>query len=500
MSASSPREDAATKSHSIGPIDEGIPRDLEDVFDIIENSKSQMLTWLKELVAIPSVSAEKQHNKDIMRAIDETKTKLQEQGLHVTLESLGDQKLPDGSKAPLPPLLLGATGRDPGKKTLCIYGHLDVSPAHKEDGWSTDPFHPTERDGRLFGRGAADDKGPLVAWIGALSAFSKSRVKSTPVNVKFVIDSTEEVGSPGLGCYLAANSKRGFFHDINFACISDGFWLTPHTPSITYGLRGICHFQVEVAGSRSDLHSGIYGGTTLEAMSDLVHLLDSLMGPRGHITVEGIYDDVAPITDMEWKFYEHVNFDPDEYQEKMGIWNLTTDDKVQLLMRRWRYPALSIHGIEGAHWSPGEKAVIPGRVVGRFSIRTVPNQTGQKVADCVTRHLEREFAKRKSPNRLRVTMTRSTETWLNDRYNSHFKAAAAAMRHAYGLRPDLTREGGTVSAATLLHKHVCSDMIMMSMTPAGRGCHSIDEHIRVEELVAGAKLFAAYMYELSKLA
>ncbi|KAH6937090.1 hypothetical protein HPB50_025526 [Hyalomma asiaticum] len=467
MSASSPRENAAGKSSGTGTTDDGIPKELEEVFDIIEQSKAQMLTWLRDLVAIPSVSTEKEHHKDIMRAISETNT------------------LPDESKAPLPPLLLGTTGQETGKKTLCVYGHLDVFPARKEDGWTSDPFLPTEKDGRLFARGVASDKGPLVAWIGALYAFRKSTAKATPVNLKFLIESMEEVGSLGLDSYLATSANNDFFKGINFVCVAGGFWLSPRTPSFSYGVRGLCSFNVEIAAARSDLESGSYGGTTREAMADLVHLLDSLMGTRGRVAVEGFHDDVAPISEFEWKLYDHVDFDPDECQDKNGIWHVTIDDRVQLLMRRWRYPSLTIHGIEGAHWSSGEKTVIPCRVVGKFSVCTVPNQTCQKVFDCVTRHLERQFVKRNSPNKFKLTMTHSVETWVNAPQRPHTKAAAAAVRHTYGISPDLTREGTAVAAVSHLYRRVCPDVIVLSMTPGGRGHHSKDEYLRVEELVAG---------------
>ncbi|KAL1423774.1 hypothetical protein MTO96_020833 [Rhipicephalus appendiculatus] len=418
---------------------------------IIERLKGQMVTWLKNLVAIPSVSDEKEHHKDIVRAIKETSTILQQQGVLVTEAPLGDQQLPDGSKVPLPPLLLATTGQEAAKKTLCIYGHLDVYPARKEDGWTADPFLPTEQDGRLFARGVASVKGPL--WL----------------------------HGSGL-CMLSARAPQKL------------------RPSISnYGLRGLCSFNVEITSAKSDLESGADGGSFREAMADIVFLLDSLMGTRGHVAIEGFHEDVAPITDNEWKLYEHVDFDTNEYQSTHGIRRITIDDRVQLLMRKWRYPSLTIHGIEGAHSSHGEKTVIPGRVVGKFSVCTVPNQTCQQVCDCVTSHLERQFAKRNSPNSFKVTMTQSTETWSSEPKRPHTKAAVAAVRHTYGVSPDLTREGTTVVAASHLYKHVCPDMIVLSMTPGGRGLHSKDEFLRIEELVAGAKLFAAYMFELSKL-
>ncbi|KAH7968860.1 hypothetical protein HPB52_011971 [Rhipicephalus sanguineus] len=316
---------AASKSSVTGTVDDGIPKELEEVFDIIEQSKGQMITWLKDLVAIPSVSAEKQHHKDIMRAIKETGTILQEQGVHITEAPLGDQQLQDGSKVPLPPLLLATTGQEAAKKTLCVYGHLDVYPARKEDGWTADPFLPTEQDGRLFARGVASVKGPLVAWIAALYAFRKSAAKAAPVNLKFLIESMEEVGSQGLDSYLAANAKEDFFKGINFVCVADGFWLNQRTPCLSYGLRGLCSFNVEIGSAKPDLESGADGGALHEPMADVVFLLDSLMGTRGHVAIEGFHEDVAPITDTEWKLYEHVDFDPSEVNALQALLDGTRD-------------------------------------------------------------------------------------------------------------------------------------------------------------------------------
>ncbi|KAL1423771.1 hypothetical protein MTO96_020830 [Rhipicephalus appendiculatus] len=283
MSASSPRGTTG-KSSVTGTFDDGIPKELEEVFDIIEQIKGQMVTWLKDLVAIPSVSAEKEHHKDIMRAIKET-----QHGVHVTEVPLGDQQLPDGSKVPLPPLLLATTGQEAAKKALCVYGHLDVYPARKEDGWTADPFLPTEQDGRLFARGVASVKGPLVAWIGALYAFRKSAAKATPVNLKFLIESMKEVGSQGFSTYLSANAKEDFFKGINFCLRCRRLLAEP--------MHTFPQLRAQVASAKSDFESGADGGAFREAMADVVFLLDSLMGTRGHVAVEGFHENVAPITD-----------------------------------------------------------------------------------------------------------------------------------------------------------------------------------------------------------
>lgn len=475
-----------------------ISKDLASVFRIIEEDKDVMLSWLKELVAIPTVSAELSHRQDIMRLIEQTQEKLKKHGVHVTLEPLGDQRLSDGSKVPYPPLLLASTTHDAKRKTLCVYGHLDVQPARKDDGWDTEPFQPVEKDGRLYGRGTAHNKGPLTACIWALCAYLQTAGRP-PLNVRMMIDSMQEVDSEGIAAYLKSSKKSDLLGGIDYVCIADGVWLRPKSPCLTYALRGICHFQVEVTCADADLHSGIFGGTVIEAMPDLMYLLNSLTDAEGRIKVPGIYDEVLPLTHEERKVYEGVEFDVEEYRKELGVARLATTDKVELLMRRWRYPTLSIHGVEGAHCSAGDKAVIPGRVVGKFSIRTVPNQKVQKVRECVEKHLQEQFRKRGSPNQVKVITSHCVEPWFTDPSGPNFQAAEAAVKDAYGLVPDKTRGGFTVGPAKLIQEHVCRDVLVMPINPPGCGFHSQNEHISVADLVAGAKLFAAYMYELSKL-
>ncbi|KAL3248160.1 hypothetical protein MRX96_056574 [Rhipicephalus microplus] len=436
-----------------------ISKDLASVFRIIEEDKDVMLSWLKELVAIPTVSAELSHRQDIMRLIEQTQEKLKKHGVHVTLEPLGDQRLSDGSKVPYPPLLLASTTHDAKRKTLCVYGHLDVQPARKDDGWDTEPFQPVEKDGRLYGRGTAHNKGPLTACIWALCAYLQTAGRP-PLNVRMMIDSMQEVDSEGIAAYLKSSKKSDLLGGIDYVCIADGVWLRPKSPCLTYALRGICHFQVEVTCADADLHSGIFGGTVIEAMPDLMYLLNSLTDAEGRIKVPGIYDEVLPLTHEERKVYEGVEFDVEEYRKELGVARLATTDKVELLMRRWRYPTLSIHGVEGAHW------------FGR---------------------------KRGSPNQVKVITSHCVEPWFTDPSGPNFQAAEAAVKDAYGLVPDKTRGGFTVGPAKLIQEHVCRDVLVMPINPPGCGFHSQNEHISVADLVAGAKLFAAYMYELSKL-
>lgn len=231
-----------------------------DVFySHIDQNKARYIKNLKEAVAIPSVSALADKRKDVRRMVEWTAEQLKKLDVEVTLHELGKQELPTGEKIELPPALFGILGKDKAKKTVLIYGHLDVQPANITDGWDSEPFVLTERNGKLYGRGSTDDKGPVLCWLNALEAYKQIGEK-LPVNIKFVFEGMEESGSLGLDELLYAE-KNKFLAGVDYVCISDNYWLGTTKPCITYGLRGVCYFGVEVECAAKDLHSGVYGGT-----------------------------------------------------------------------------------------------------------------------------------------------------------------------------------------------------------------------------------------------
>jgi len=279
--------------------------------------------------------------------------------------------------------LLGEFLSDPSKKTVCVYGHLDVQPAEKTDGWDTDPFVLTEIDGKLYGRGSTDDKGPSLSWLWVIEAYQQLG-EEIPVNIKMIYEGMEESGSVGMEDTILELAKPGnFFSDVDFFCISDSYWTGKRKPCISYGLRGLAAFEVSVRCCEQDLHSGVYGGIVHEAVDDLIHLMASLKEPNGKILIEGIMDDVLPMTPEEESLYENIDFDVNEFKKEVRVTNygntLLKPDKVSLLMARWRYPSLTIHGIQGAFSGEGVKTVVPSKVAGKFSIRTVPNMDLEKI-------------------------------------------------------------------------------------------------------------------------
>jgi cytosolic nonspecific dipeptidase len=365
---------------------------VQSYFNYIDENTSLYKERLAEAVAIPSVSAElDEHLDDIIHMMEWTKA-------HIT-RLKGRAVLMDNPAStvdrPLPPILMGEFMSDPKKKTVCVYGHLDVQPAKLEDGWDTEPFVLEERDGKLYGRGSTDDKGPALSWLWVVEAHQKLN-KELPVNLKLMYEGMEESGSDGIFEWIDQEAQDfKFLSDVDFFCISDNYWLGKTKPCLTYGLRGMAYFQLSVQGCQQDLHSGVFGGSIHEGMTDLIKLMATLVDSDGTILIDGIMDGVKPVTTEEEAMYETIEFSLKEYKKEAKIVGkkLLHKNKKDLLMHRWRYPTLSLHGIEGAFSGPGAKTVIPAKVIGKFSLRLVPDQDPAIIEKLVKAHVEREFDK-----------------------------------------------------------------------------------------------------------
>ncbi|VDM45218.1 unnamed protein product [Toxocara canis] len=462
----------------------------------VDANKKQFIERLREAVAIPSVSGDPAHRKDVVKMIHWAKEKLESLGACGQLVPLGKEKLPDGSMIDLPPLLYGVLGNNPSKKTVLIYGHLDVQPASKDDGWNTEPFELSEKDGKLYGRGATDDKGPIVGWLNAIESFRASNI-DIPVNIKFCLEGMEESGSVGLEEALKANKE--LLSGVDFTCISDNYWLGSKKPCITYGLRGLCYYSIEVIGSKQDLHSGIYGGTMHEPMADVVWMMSQLTDVNGVIRIDGINDLVAEVSAAERTLYDTIDFDLPEYQISVGARKLLQSSKAELLMKRWRYPSLSLHGIEGAFSGPGAKTVIPAKVIGKFSIRLVPNMEIAKVDELVIKFLDKLWEKRGSPNEYRAFSNHSGRYWLTDFKHPHYQCGVKAIKRVYGVEPDYTREGGSIPITITFEELTGNNVMLLPMGAGDDMAHSQNEKINVTNYIAGTKMLAAYLLELGTI-
>ncbi|XP_041045982.1 cytosolic non-specific dipeptidase-like isoform X1 [Carcharodon carcharias] len=470
---------------------------LAKLFKYIDDNQELYVKRLADWVAIQSISAWPEKRDETKRMVEFVGKEIERLGGSVELADIGQQTLPDGTKIPLPPILLATLGNDPKKKTLCIYGHLDVQPAQIEDGWDTEPFTLVEKDGKLYGRGSTDDKGPVLAWLNCIEALQKLK-EDIPVNIKFCFEGMEESGSDGLDDLVYAR-KDTFFKGVDFVCISDNYWLGKKKPCITYGLRGICYFYVEVECSDKDLHSGVFGGTIHEAMTDLIYLLGKLVDRKGKILIPGVDESVAPLTEKEKTLYDKIDFDMEEYCKDVGACKLLHDTKQQILMHRWRYPSLSLHGIEGAFAGSGAKTVIPRKVIGKFSIRLVPNMDPEVVEKQVVDYIKKIFAEYGSPNTLKVYFGHGTKAWLADCNHPHYRAGRNAMKTVFGVEPDMTREGGSIPVTLTFQEATGKSVMLLPIGAADDGAHSQNEKINRTNYIQGIKVLGAYFHEISSL-
>lgn len=412
---------------------------LDGYFKQVDDLSDAFIERLRKAVAIPSISADEARRPDVVRMGEWLAGELTALGAEVELRPLGKQ--PHKEHLDLPPVLVGRYGRDPNKRTILVYGHYDVQPAEKGDGWATEPFDLTvDEKGRMFGRGSTDDKGPVLGWVNAIEAHQKAGVEF-PVNLLMCFEGMEEYGSEGLEEFIVAEAKK-YFADTDAVCISDNYWLGTEKPCLTYGLRGCNYYSIEVSGPAADLHSGVFGGQAHEPMTDLVQLLSTLVDSKGQIKIPGIAEQVAPVTKDEESLYDSIAFTMSNLHESLGSTTTIHDTEKPTLMARWRYPSLSVHGVEGAFSAPGAKTVIPAKVIGKFSIRTVPDMDIDKTNEAVYRYVNEQFAKLGSKNNMKVFAQHCGKWWVASPKHWNFSAAAKAVERVWKVQPDFTREGG----------------------------------------------------------
>ncbi|KAJ8606942.1 hypothetical protein MRB53_040607 [Persea americana] len=464
---------------------------LKPYYKQVDDLAESFIERLRKAVAIPSVSSEDERRPEVVRMGNFLADELKALGASVELRALGKQ--PHKENLDLPPVIVARYGSDKAKRTILVYGHYDVQPASKEDGWATEPFKLTIDDkGRMFGRGSTDDKGPVLGWLNAIEAHQKAGIEF-PVNLLMCFEGMEEYGSEGLDDFIAQEADK-YFKDADAVCISDNYWLGTEKPCLTYGLRGCNYYSVEISGPGQDLHSGVFGGTAQEPMTDLVQVMGSLVTRDGKILIPGINELVAPVTKEEEALYTDIAFTMDNLYESLGSQTSIYPDKKSTLMARWRYPSLSLHGIEGAFYAPGAKTVIPAKVTGKFSIRIVPDMEIDDVNKLVEKHVMSEFKKLGSKNSCRVWCQHSGKWWVASPNHWNFTAAGKAVEDVWGVKPDLTREGGSIPVTLTFEEKLGKNVLLLPMGSSTDGAHSINEKLDRKNYIEGIKLLGAYLH------
>ncbi|KAI1431275.1 hypothetical protein GGR50DRAFT_680238 [Xylaria sp. CBS 124048] len=468
---------------------------LDGYFAEVDKLSDHFIDRLAQAVAIPSVSSDAARRPDVVRMGEFLASELKKLGASVELRPLGKQ--PDNPSLDLPPVVLARYGSDKSKRTILVYGHYDVQPAEKSDGWATEPFTlSVGADGRMFGRGSTDDKGPVLGWLNAIEAHQKASV-DFPVNLLMCFEGMEEYGSEGLDALIEKEGK-GYFADADAVCISDNYWLGTEKPCLTYGLRGCNYYSVEVSGPGADLHSGVFGGTAQEPMTDLVRVLGSLVDTDGKIQIPGIYEQVAPVTSDEEGLYDDIAFTMDTLYESLGSKTTIHNEKKPTLMARWRNPSLSVHGIEGAFSAPGAKTVIPAKVIGKFSIRSVPNMDIEQTNEAVYKYVKEVFAKFGSKNSLKVYAQHTGKWWVASPNHWNFRAASKATERVWGVKPDFTREGGSIPVTLTFEQATGKNVLLLPMGSSTDGAHSINEKLDRKNYIEGIKLLGAYLHYVAE--
>ncbi|KAI0559084.1 Peptidase M20 [Gracilaria domingensis] len=475
-----------------------------DVRKLIASNADVYVSRLAEAVAIPSVSTELSKRNACFQMADLLDKWIEDLGGKSDKVLVGFQELDDGQRFDLPPVILAefeAGNKQKSKPTVLVYGHYDVQPADKADGWSSEPFTLTEKNEMLYGRGSTDDKGPILAWLWAIEIYRELELE-LPVNIKMCLEGMEESNSECLEDLLNREAKNGgFLKDVDYVVITDNYWLTTSKPCLTYGLRGLATFECEVRAGSQTLHSGVYGGCIAEPMTDLIQLLSTVSrGVHGLVDIPGCRkEDCAPLEETEEDLYSNITFDSEDFMKEAGnVPSLVGDTPSEVLMNRWRYPSLSIHGIEGAYSGQGMKTVIPGAVTAKFSIRLVPGQDGKLVEEEVTKLLQERLRELNTPNELRVTSS-SSEPWLANPKCPLYQAGAAALLKVYGVRPDYTREGGSIPITSMVEKILGAETMLLPLGSSDDGAHSENEKIGRKNYIHGVHVLFVLLEEINRI-
>ena len=443
----------------------------------VETNKDRLLAELKDFLRIPSVSTLPEHVPDIQRAADFVAASLRAAKMeHVEVIKTSGH-----------PLVYADWLHAPGKPTVLCYGHYDVQPPDPLDEWISPPFEPTVRDGNIYARGSADDKGQMYSHIKAMEALFAVNGK-LPVNVKFLIEGEEEVSGQAIAKYVAENPAK---LKADVALVSDTELYAEGIPTLCVGLRGLIYTEIEARGPAKDLHSGMYGGAAPNAIFGLVELLAKLKDAKGHINIPGIYDDVAPPTPAEKHSWDTLPFDEKEFLKlEVGSTQLTGEPGFTVLERVWARPTLEVHGIVGGFIAAGAKTVIPAKATAKVSIRLVPNQDPEKVIAAYKKAVK-EFTPAGIQTEVKILAYGPAISVNPDHPAIH--TAAKAFADVLGRETVFIRSGGSIPIVGDFAKHLGIPTILMGFGLPDDGLHSPNEKYKLANYYAGIMTIAHFL-------
>jgi acetylornithine deacetylase/succinyl-diaminopimelate desuccinylase-like protein len=446
----------------------------------IEQNRERFRGELFDFLRIPSVSARSEHAGDMKAAAEWLAARIEEIGLDVSIEPTAGH-----------PIVLGEyRAAGPDAPTILIYGHYDVQPVEPLDLWTTPPFEPEVRDGRIYARGSVDDKGQLYVHVKALESLLRATGR-LPVNVVILAEGEEEVGSANLLPFVNANRER---LAADYVVISDTGMIAPGQPTIGASLRGLAYFQIDVQGPTGDLHSGSYGGAVLNPATALARIIASFHDEAWRVAIPGFYDDVQVAEEFRSQLRE-LPFDEAAFVERTGSPGGTGEEGYSTLERIWIRPTVEVNGLLSGYTGEGAKTVLPSRAMAKVSCRLVPDQDPQRIQKLFQQHVRRVAPAGVTVN---VQVMQGGLPWRASLGGRLYDAASAALELAFGRAPVYSGEGGSIPIVPEFERMLGAPMLLMGLGLPGENAHAPNEWMSVENFDRGVVASAALLVELAK--
>jgi len=452
---------------------------MQNVLSYIEQNKDRYLAELKELLAIPSVSTNKENTTDIRRCADWVADHMRSIGLQNV------QVMP----TPGHPVVYADWLHAPGKPTVLLYGHYDVQPPEPLELWTSPPFEATIRNGNLYARGSADDKGQVFIHLKSIEAYLKN-LGSLPINLKLLIEGEEEIGSENLENFVKEHKQM---LKADLVLISDSSMFAKGIPSICYGLRGLSYMQIDLVGPNKDLHSGSFGGTVHNPIQALSEIIAQLHDKNGKITIPGFYKDVRPLSKKERDAFKKLPWSDKKYAKELGVQQLYGEKGFTTLERVWARPTLECNGIWGGFTGEGAKTVLPSKASAKISMRLVPDQKSDKAAKLFEKHI-----KKIAPESVTVTVRNlhGGEAAITPIDSPGVMAAVAALEKGFGKKPLYQREGGSIPIVVQFKQLLGLDTVLLGFGLPDENAHAPDEFLNLDNFYGGIKTSVHFFNEL----
>ena len=450
---------------------------MEKIIDFINVNREKYLDELKALLAIPSISALPEHAGDVKRCAEWCADEMRRIGLqNVRLIA-----------TPGNPVVYGDWLGAPGAPTSLFYGHYDVQPVDPLNLWESPPFEATIRDGEIYARGSADDKGQVFMHFKAVEAHLKQNGR-LPVNMKFILEGEEEVGSVNLDDFVHAH--KGDLH-ADVVVISDSGMFARGVPSMCYGLRGLVYFQLDLRGSSTDLHSGSFGGAVANPAFVLAQIIAQMKDRGGRVKIPGFYDDVRQLEEWERQAWSQLPFKEKQYKKNFGIPKLFGETGYTTLERTWARPTFEVNGLSSGFTGEGAKTVLPAVSMAKISMRLVPNQDPDKTAALFV-----AYARKIAPKtvELKITRMHGGKPWMTSFDNPFVQAAGRAIEKGFGRPPVFTREGGSIPVVSTFQEELGVPSVLFGVGLPDENAHAPNEKLDVSNFHNGI-IASAYLYD-----